>query len=98
MLSIFCCDYFSVEPLQRTALRADGALLLFELSFRARFDNHFPGRCNEHRGPLRNCDLTECDLFFGDKTKKAVVLSDLRNFYEMQQQIRDTYAVFPLDS
>jgi hypothetical protein len=31
MLNIFCCDCFSVEPLQRTTLRADGALLRFEL-------------------------------------------------------------------
>jgi len=33
MLNIFCCDYFSAEPLQRTSLRADGALLHFELLY-----------------------------------------------------------------
>jgi hypothetical protein len=71
MLNIFCCDYFSVEPLQRTTFRADGALLYFELLFRARLDNHFPGRWNEHRGHLRNCDFTDCHLFFGGTTKKG---------------------------
>jgi len=33
MLNIFCFDYSSVEPLERTALRAEGALLYFELLF-----------------------------------------------------------------